>query len=384
MGDSYTDKLEGTANEYLTALRKLAAVGRRLHTTLFKHAHTSAMAQIGHLLASMPPARGSIVTVSVGPKASDFLFPWAMIYDRPLPKDAWELPDRDGFWGFRYCIEQRLPAFRDGSTASAAAQKPARASETSAAQPPRQPLSLRMAFMLWDQFRNAREHLDMIKKLAKHRPGSLEPSLPPITRASDAFEVLRSADPGDLLYFYTHAHVRRRGTEADDAFLDVFRSLAPDSASHAAFEEVYGRSVVARQEPSWIGLTYGRLTLDDLYAADEIDFSHRLLVILNACQSAQLTPTLTGQSFVHFFLDRGAATFLGTECTMTVTFAHPFAEVVLRKLLDGETVGSAVLAARNEFAERRNPLGLAYSLYGNAALSFSPRELIVAPTTEGS
>ncbi len=51
---------------------------------------------------------------------------------------------------------------------------------------------------------------------------------------------------------------------------------------------------------------------------------------------------------------------------MTVEFAHPFAEDLLSQLLAGQSVGRALLHARRHFISLRNPLGLAYSLFGSA------------------
>jgi hypothetical protein len=93
-----------------------------------------------------------------------------------------------------------------------------------------------------------------------------------------------------------------------------------------------------------------------------------------------VTPSLS-DSFVGFFLDRGARAVIGTECPMTVEFAHPFARHLLESLLGGATAGRALLDARRHFLnEARNPLGLAYSLYGTASASFAPPVLSPSPS----
>jgi hypothetical protein len=110
--------------------------------------------------------------------------------------------------------------------------------------------------------------------------------------------------------------------------------------------------------------------LDELY--DEVrELRSRPLVILNMCESAQVTPSLS-DSFVDFFLDRGARTVIGTECPMTVEFADTFSESLFRGLLHGHGIGTAMLAARREAFARRNPLGLAYTLFGSASAAFAP------------
>lgn len=130
------------------------------------------------------------------------------------------------------------------------------------------------------------------------------------------------------------------------------------------------------QDRSWIGLSYGRLYLDELY--DEVkELRSKPLVILNMCESAQVTPSLS-DSFVDFFLDRGARGVVGTECPMTVEFADVFSESLFTGLLSGQSVGLALLNARRKFLEMRNPLGLAYTLFGSADASFVP-PLLTAP-----
>jgi hypothetical protein len=89
------------------------------------------------------------------------------------------------------------------------------------------------------------------------------------------------------------------------------------------------------------------------------------------CESAQLVPALS-DNFVELFLGAGAGAVLGTECIMTTEFAHPFAEQLLKRVLLGDSIGTALLAARRYFRDKNNPLGLAYSLFGSAALSFQP------------
>jgi hypothetical protein len=142
---------------------------------------------------------------------------------------------------------------------------------------------------------------------------------------------------------------------------------------HEALEEG------ARTDRSYIEFLYSRLYLDELYA--EVDrFRTPPLVMLNMCESAQLSPTLS-DSFVNFFLDRGAPTVIGTESPMTVTFAHAFAESLLTGIFRGQRAGAAILATRQQFlSAATNPLGLAYTLYGSAATRFRPPPLATTPS----
>ena len=363
MGETFSATVEGTPNQFLPAVRKLAEAGRRLWVALFEREAKSAIYQIGQWLQEHPPARDSVIQVSVGSDAMDFVVPWSLIYDRPVPQKEYELPDIEGFWGIRYCVEQRLPKFMEGTEAPAASEP-----------------EIKMAFMLWEQFRNATEQKDLMRRLAARAPGKLEISDPPIVDATACYKLLADCDK-HLLYFYTHGYTRLResnlsGSDNLQPFLRWYESLPADSPLRAGLGATYGD--ITRhayvQDRSWIGLTYGVLYLDQLY--DEVkELISRPLVILNMCESAQVTPSLS-DSFIDFFLDRGARGVIGTECSMTIEFANVFSESLLTGLLAGETIGTALLNARRKFIGLRNPLGLAYTLFGSAAASFAPPILV--------
>ena len=98
------------------------------------------------------------------------------------------------------------------------------------------------------------------------------------------------------------------------------------------------------------------------------------LVLLNMCDSAQVTPSLK-QSFIDFFLRRQASAVVGTECSVRPVFADFVGRALLRDLLDGKPIGQALLAVRQEAARRKNLMGLAYTLFGAADAAPWPRLL---------
>ena len=122
-------------------------------------------------------------------------------------------------------------------------------------------------------------------------------------------------------------------------------------------------------DQSWIRLSGGRLILAELMPIDDISLQREPVVILNMCQSAQVMPGLQ-YSFVQFFLHRRARSVIGTECPISTVFAHPFSERLLREFLSGCTLGEALRRARAHFMRERNPLGLAYTLFGAAGAQF--------------
>lgn len=93
------------------------------------------------------------------------------------------------------------------------------------------------------------------------------------------------------------------------------------------------------------------------------------LVVLNACGTSAADP-VTATSFPRMFLENENRAVIGTEVAMpdrmAAAFSQKFYELLL---LRGKPLGLAVHEARNHLlTESRNPLGLAYSVYGNTEL----------------
>jgi hypothetical protein len=247
---------------------------------------------------------------------------------------------------------------------------------------------LRVGFMLWEQFRNANTQKALMENWTQCNPDKLEITTPPITDADDCYALLDDCD-AHILYFYTHGYTRHRqadiGVEENlQLFTSRYERLKEDDPRRELWKFLYESVKQDKFEPdrSWIELTYGRLYLDELYDDITRKLGSRPLVFLNMCESAQITPSLS-DSFIHFFINRGAKGVIGTECPMTVEFAHPFSEKFLGDLLAGETVGNALLNARHYFMKLKNPLGLAYTLFGSATACFQPAilEPLIMPAT---
>ena len=117
------------------------------------------------------------------------------------------------------------------------------------------------------------------------------------------------------------------------------------------------------------GITYA--TLVDLWTPNLCSGSP--LVVLNACDSAAPSPErLLG--LVTGFLRRGAAGAIGTEITVFVSLAVPFAEHFLQSFVNGVQLGEAIRRARIAMLARGNPLGLAYIAFGLPQLALLPDE----------
>jgi hypothetical protein len=371
MSKTFSKQIEGKKNEFLVNVRKLAIAGRRLWIKLFKRKKESSMYKIGMWLERHPLKHNAKIQVSIKEDAANFVFPWSLIYDRSRPRKKYELPDLDGFWGVRYCIEQHLPGRKKRTD-----------------EPVRLRKELKLEFMLWEQFRNADKQKDLMKRMVSASAGKLEVSSPPITDANACYDLL--CDCGShVLYFYSHGFTRHRRADIGvspnlDLFLRKYDGLDKDSPLRETYRMLYEsiKQGEFESDRSWIELSYGKLYLDELY--DDVEnLESGPFVILNMCESAQITPSLS-DSFIHFFLDRGATSVLGTECPMTVEFAHPFAEKFLKAMLSGVPVGIALLNARRHFLKLKNPLGLAYSLFGSATVCFKPPRFQLSPTLKNT
>jgi len=96
------------------------------------------------------------------------------------------------------------------------------------------------------------------------------------------------------------------------------------------------------------------------------------LVFLNACYSAADDPHHL-MSMVRVVLERGVRGVLACYTRIPDRFASAFSRSVYRRLLLGDDLGAAVLAARRSFASKRAPMGLFYTHYGSHRLHI-PRD----------
>jgi HEAT repeat protein len=351
----YATSAEGSKSAFHDALMTLAKLGRELWTDLFRSDPHSSLWRIGEWIEAHPPPPESLIQISLDASAGDLIFPWSFLYDRPLPQRGYETPDPDGFWGLRYVVEQQAPGPQPGGP------DVLRRADG--------PLSL--AYMLWSQFPNAAAHSQAIAALGEREPVRAVVSSPPVEKPSACIELIQDGDPEHVLYFFAHGSTRRPATalglDGRDLVLAIYRSLPADKRNDHEVRKAYEQLA---EEGSWLKLTFGTLQLARL--KELAPGAIAPLVVLNTCDSAQLIPSFGDDSFVSFFLGWGARTVIGTECRMTVHFAHPFAEALLDAVLDGSSFGVALLHARRRFVECRNPLGLAYTLYGSASAGFGP------------
>ncbi|MFC8045242.1 CHAT domain-containing protein [Nocardia sp. NPDC057353] len=95
------------------------------------------------------------------------------------------------------------------------------------------------------------------------------------------------------------------------------------------------------------------------------------LIVLNACGSSRIDPS-TSISFPQVFLENGNRGCIGTEVAIPDEEAAEFSRVFYRELLDGADVGLAAHRARSHLLHVfTNPIGLAYTVYGDTDLAIT-------------
>ncbi|GLI47301.1 HEAT repeat domain-containing protein [Methanoculleus bourgensis] len=338
---TFKTQLECDNSEFREKFHKLAYEGCRLWNLLFKSEHDGAMFSIGKWLKDNPLPEDSIIQISFEDKGStDFIFPWALLYDKELPEKVYDKKlDLNGFWGTRYCIEQLLcptSCKRDGAVST-------------------DNKKLRLCYMFCGKFvEYTQDQQKFFEGFADSNSGRFEIN-GPIISAEACCDLLKTCDCDcDILYFFAHGQTRDRQTNKD----------------------------------TYIELAGGKVYLERLKSKydDVRDWKAMPIVFLNTCELGEVTPTFSNDSFVKFFLDRGASCVIGTECTMSAVFAHHFAKEFFKGLLGGESVGKAALKASRDFmmdGKTNNLLGLAYTIYGSVTTYFDPPP-IQRPAETGS
>ncbi|MGT2500731.1 CHAT domain-containing protein [Bradyrhizobium guangxiense] len=93
------------------------------------------------------------------------------------------------------------------------------------------------------------------------------------------------------------------------------------------------------------------------------------LVFLNGCNTAAFSPDALSPFIRKLVRDCDVAGVIGTEIPVFELLAGEMASQFLKRFLDGQQAGQALLASRLNLLARGNPLGLVYTLYGVAELT---------------
>lgn len=310
--------------DHQVTLEALARIGRDLFRGLFQKSGSEAR-QMGDLLQKLSQDG---VQLNIEVVAQNFIFPWALVYDKPGTQPA----SADGFWGFKHIIHH-LP---EASFPAPVAFRPVI--------PVTEALNLTFVF-------NEGIDKQMGRPLIASQREFFKEQLKGIVlteRASEEDLIAALADPQSpiqILYIYCHAESYVPG-ERDKANVAQFVSdsrLLIDTKKGVSVSDLEDRTDIT------------------------VALESAPLVYINACQSGELSPFMATEGLVPFFIRKGARGVLGTEVDTPALFAAEFAKRFFARFVEGGiTMGDLLLELRKEFLEKHNNvMGLLYSLYSS-------------------
>jgi hypothetical protein len=299
------------------------------------------------------------VQITYSRAVRDFIFPWSILY--PPTQEPGVEPLQ--FWGARYRIEQ----VSDGPKFDRLTDEP-----------------ISVLFALDKSFGNSelqRQMFDKYYLLAQDRLQITEP----VSDAQTLFAELSRTPSAHIYYFFCHGFASTSiGNLRPDGIKLLKQSiekLPEDGAERQALETLLKLTAQMGNE-SWMFIG-GSEVKESKLKQQRFFEKRRPIVILNMCQSADLLPSMSS-GLVRVFLDHNASAVVGTECPMTAVFAHAFSEKLFDFLFQGDDIGTALWKSRRYFlgADKRNPLALAYTLYGRATARLGNNPLVTATAQE--
>jgi Carboxypeptidase regulatory-like domain len=379
---NYARKLAVSPSTYDSYLRELRDLGIQAWSLLFDTRtfdKEGASERLGQILARVEEdektlkeaqplfdsGEGDRIQISYAVDYGDFIFPWSILHP-PVSKETPLDPLR--FWGARYQIEQ----VTKGPKKDRIDDRP-----------------INVLFALDSTFGDAPSQKKMFEDYQAAAKGEMVVSSPISDRK--ALEQYLIQDPAaHLLYFYCHGYAATRpgiltadGVKTLKQMIEGIRSKPGegDSPDADALEKLMELTSKMAGE-SWIYLGDAEIKEAELRLL-RFFARRRPIVFLNMCQSADLVPSMSS-GLVHLFLDHNASAVVGTESPMTGVFADAFAKKVLDRLFAGDNIGTSLWKARRYFLTTgRNPLGLAYTLYGRADANLGNQDRsFVIPTHE--
>jgi hypothetical protein len=344
---TYSASLHVTSSTYREYISRLAEIGMDAWSLLFGSRYgdqTGAPERLAEFLGRREQHEEALLQITYTEGATDFVFPWSILY-RPMADS--ETADPLRFWGAQYQIEQVTA----GPKSDQLSDEP-----------------VGVLFALDPSFGNSDAQKRLMQKYNASARGKLRITAP-LSDQQSLFAELARRPSAHLLYFYCHGFASNTpGVLRPDGvrlLKQRIEELPEGSANRQALETLLSLTSLMGDE-SWIFIGGSEITESKLKRQKFFEV-RRPIVFLNMCQSADLMPSMSS-GLVRVFLDHNASAVIGTESPMTAVFANSFGQAVLDGMFSGETVGTALWKARRRFLgeEMRNPLGLAYTLYGRA------------------
>lgn len=253
---------------------------------------------------------------------SDFSIPWELLYDGPL-----RTIDINGFWGMRHVINRTLTKenIEEGWLNF---------------DPTIECSNLRIGLIANSELASVRDEKLNILAQEGEKPVLDLQTLTPLDpeERRKGLELFSDFLKGDFhfAHFACHAHSNGHLKEPSGDFQEVYLKIDDDFT----------------------------ITADDLNTVDNFSLAQHPFVILNACSTGSVNPLYTF-NWVDTFWKSGARGILATEFEVPDNFAASFSNLFYKRLLNGDCIGDILLSIRKQFwRDRKNPLGLGYSLYG--------------------
>lgn len=231
----------------------------------------------------------------------------------------------------------------------------------------------------WDDFigmRHVVEHLPLVQIDVAPPAVAIasEPALAVRTIYNDGIDEQMPSHPvaGQRAYWTSRGVRLTEGSTADHLVRDALAAGAPDQVLY-----LFCHATASDQDPDDARLILTgseSVSLGDLWvhAPREDQLAGRPLVFLNACESAELSPSFY-DGFVPYFLTKGARGVIGTECKIPGLFAGEWAKAFFDELFAGRPLGEAVLELRRRFlTDHNNPFGLLYGVHADADTVVTP------------
>jgi hypothetical protein len=311
------------------ALRTLARAGALLFQKMFFGPAAGADSRtVGEFLRDMVSDRATLLKLQI--LAERVPVPWGLLYIGDASSNA-QL-DWKNFLGMRHVIEQiphqNIPSVCNPNIPSDKPQLAVSINVNSGIDTQYRSNFVAQQHAFWSDVETSRKRVHVTAR----------------TTIAEVMEALaRQTTDDQILYFYCHAHST-------------------------------GLTAPGGPDTSCLVLTDGTITLSDLNLDAPTTTSLRgsPLVFINACESAEMSPTFY-DGFVPYFMAKGARGVIGTECSTPALFAASWAKRFFERFLDGEPLGDAFLGLRREFLDKHgNPLGLLYAVHCDGDTQIAP------------
>jgi serine/threonine protein kinase len=309
----YPGDAANTRMQIQEAMAIVATEGWRLYSTLCEDREFRSILEE---MNQLPP--GSTISIH----AQNFWIPWEILYSENFnwkpgkPGSAIDSLNPQLFWGYRYVIESRLI----GGTSKAIKYQ-------TKAEQKRVFVILNVnnsidATLVAKPDHGLRSHRTFFAEQVNARVGEFR------SEPKQIKSLLECKDcPGSLIYFYCHG----RSENPFDANQTEQLEIGPD--------------------------TY----IDHFDLPQDGLFADRPLVFLNSCSSGAISP-LSLSNFPKKFKANGAEGLLFTHFSVPVNFGAAFGQEIIKRYLNGESIGRSLLDLRQNLCDKYNPLGLFYGL----------------------